>query len=83
MRKTIPSLLIATLLSVLTGTPAAGSPGGPGEVVAPAAQSQAFGQAETIRGSLMIFIKEQRLIVLKAEGGVPYNFRVTQSRTFR
>jgi hypothetical protein len=25
----------------------------------------------------MVFIKERRLIILKADGGVPYNFRVT------
>ena len=40
---------------------------------------KAFGQVETIRGSLVALVKEQRLIVLKGDGGVPYNFKVTSA----
>jgi hypothetical protein len=77
MKKTIVSLLIATLLPLLSGTPTIKKTGEPNNVPPPSAGYQPFGQSETIHGSLMMLIKEQRLIVLKAEGGVPYNFRVT------
>src|SRR5450432_1145288 len=78
MRITILSLLIAALLPTWGGMAATiKEPATPKAAQASAAPDQALGPAETIRGSLMALVKEQRLIVLKADGGVPYNFKVT------
>jgi hypothetical protein len=78
MRKTILSLLIAGLLPTCGSmTATIKEPDAPKAAPASAATDQALGPAETIRGSLMTLVKEQRLIVLKGNGGVPYNFKVT------
>lgn len=78
MRKAILSMLIVALFPTCAGMAATiKEPVAPKPAPAPAAPYKATGQVETIRGSLMALLKEQRLIVLKGEGGVPYNFQVT------
>jgi hypothetical protein len=71
MRKMTLSMLIAALLPTWAGMTAT--------IKEPAtlAPDKAIGQVQTIRGSLMAVVKEQRLIVLKGDSGVPYNFKVT------
>lgn len=80
MTKTTLPMLIAALLPNWAGT--ATTVREPDVPKAPRASTtlyKAFGQVETIRGSLMAIVKEQRLIVLKGDGGVPYNFKVTSA----
>ena len=77
MKKTILSMTIVSLLPALSGMAMFRIPGEPKNARAAAAPRRAFGPAETIRGNLMELVKEQRLIVLKSEGGVPYSFIVT------
>jgi len=45
----------------------------------PRVPDQAFGPTETIRASLTALLKEQRLIVVKGDSGVVYNFKVTSA----
>lgn len=78
MRKAILSMLIVALFPTCAGMAATiKEPVAPKTAPAPAAPYKATGQVETIRGSLIALLKEQRLIVLRGEGGVPYNFKVT------
>jgi hypothetical protein len=78
MRKAILTLLIVGLFPRCAGMAATiKEPVAPKANPAPTAPYKTTGQVETIRGSLMALVREQRLIVLKGEGGVPYNFKVT------
>jgi hypothetical protein len=79
MRKMTLSVLVTALLptSAVTAPATIKEPDGPKASQAVTAPYKAFGQVETIRGSLMALVKEQRLVVLKGDGGVPYNFKVT------
>jgi hypothetical protein len=79
MRRMTLSVLVAALLPIWPGTVAATATEPDALKAAPAttATYKAFGQVENIRGSLIALVKEQRLIVLRGDGGVPYNFKVT------
>ena len=80
MRKTTLSILIAALLPTWAGMATTiKEPDGPKTPRASITPYKAMGQVETIRGSLMALVREQRLIVLKGDGGVPYNFKVTSA----
>jgi hypothetical protein len=80
MRKTTLSMLIAVLLPTWAGMATTiKEADGPKTARTSTTPYKAMGQVETIRGSLMALVKEQRLIVLKGDGGVPYNFRVTSA----
>lgn len=80
MRETTLSMLIAVLLPTWAGM-ATTIKEADGSKTARASTTpyKAMGQVETIQGSLMALVKEQRLIVLKGDSGVPYNFRVTSA----
>jgi hypothetical protein len=77
MSKTIRFLLVAALVPTGWLGATIKEPGDTKAAPVQMAPDKAFGPAETIQGSLMWMVKEQRVIVLKAEGGVPFNFKVT------
>ena len=80
MRRTTLSMLIAALLPTFAGIAiTVKEPDGSKNARASTTPYKAMGQVETIRGSLMALVREQRLIVLKGDGGVPYNFKVTSA----
>ena len=80
MRETTLSMLIAAVLPTWAGmTTTVKEPDGSKTERALTIPYKAMGQVETIRGSLMALVKEQRLIVLKGDGGMPYNFKVTSA----
>jgi hypothetical protein len=75
MRKAIFSMLIAALLPMMAATiKGVDASKAPPVSTTPA---KAVSRTETIRGSLMSVVKDEQVIVLKGEGGVPYNFKVT------
>ena len=78
MLKSTSSMLVAVLLSTGAGMATViKEPDSPKTAPAATAPYKTMGQTETIRGSLMALVKEQRLVILKGDGGVPYNFKVT------
>ncbi|HYM07009.1 MAG TPA: hypothetical protein VEU11_10655 [Terriglobales bacterium] len=82
MRKTIVSLLASIFLCALAGTTSviAKQPAEQKPEKAVAGEKKAKATAakpETIIGSVVMVVKEEKLLVLEGTGGVPYNFKVT------
>jgi hypothetical protein len=75
MKEMLTSMLIPVILSTMVGMAARVSTE-PKNPPPPNEPSKILGQVETIRGTLMATISDQRLIVIKTADGVSYNFKV-------
>jgi hypothetical protein len=78
MRKVIFSILIGAVLPIWLGMAATiREPMASKAAPVSTTPNNTLSRTETIRGSLMSLGTEERVIVLKGEGGAAYNFKVT------